>query len=262
MSFSFVRLLLILILSSTITAAFAQTDDSQPLIDVDVTESSDSISIKEKRDKELLSFPKRRVGFTPTSFFNFYYGPQFSYDFGLTDQVNFGTELGILPFKLDSRGPSVLGFRIKAVIETLIARDESFSLSAGLGLLYRRTTWSVRRDFFDDTNNYAKIFLGRSTRVIAGGFISSNIVIKASDKVFVEVGGGLGLGVLDQKSKFPEETNGLRGGFFNQRNFFWTQNGAFPIISSHINVSYALTDKKREKTKRQKRKRKRRRRRR
>lgn len=245
------RLFIVLIITLlSASMAWSQEDD---------TERNDEISRSENVEvqpsKPRFEYPRRRIGFTPSALGNRFPGIQISNDWGLKSYVNFGIETGYLFTDIISN-TTVAGFRVRPTFDFAFIREKYIALSFGLGFNYRYTIENERSDLFNNQDEYFEVFLHKKTKSLFGFVGTGNITAKLSDRVYAELGGGIGLGELRIRQNLPDRANNFQPDWWRINTIFDSnQDEDFNIIVFflHLNVSYALfKDEKKGKNKYQK----------
>ncbi len=195
-----------------------------------------------------ISFSSYRFGATPTSLLNFFPAFQFSLDRAIGERSNLAMELGYV-FASET---GAQGVRIRPGIEYMLARGEYIALTGGLHcntrftIEYREVVNRSRSNQFE----YLR-FNNRRSRLYMGLNLSSNLLIKLSERLFMEVGGGIGLATYQIFDNTPL-AEGERVDFLESPFTPVESIDLYPIFYPHMNFSYTISvqkgDRKRSKS--------------
>ena len=195
----------------------------------------------QESDSSTISYGKYAIGISPSALFNFYPGIQVSHDVRLWDRLAFTAETGYIFSSAYSN--YVRGFRFKPGVQYLLVRSEQFALAMGVNyvLRYSKSPRSFNLNYFDD--NYTEIVQVDREKIISGGEFTMSLIFGLTERLRLEMGGGLGAGriyINDLNSTQKRDDNGLTFRDFNFNFYDRAGKQEFLVASFNINLSYVL----------------------
>ncbi len=180
-----------------------------------------------------IKYSKLALGVSPSSFFNSVQGLQFSIDAGITDYLNFSSEIAYL-FN-SGRSNIVNGYRLRPSIEFMVYSNTNTSLQFGIFSLFRNFYEHRKYSIFH--THYTQYYPVIRQKNLKGAGIAIATVGKIDENIKLEFGIGMGSGKLiisdDKESEGRIENQSFWG-------YDFVGETTMPILYFNINISYTL----------------------
>lgn len=196
------------------------------------------ILIGVKTEAQKMTFPSQRIGITPSAFLNLFPAIQLNTDLAIKPKTNLSIEAGYI---FDSE-TDAQGLRVRPGIEFFLARSKNTAITYGLHAHFRYT--AEYRTVFGETrtNEFQRIYYNnRRDRFYYGMALSANFLFKISNRWYLEIGGGAGVGsyqFVDHRALELNERVDFRESLFTPNVSF----DLFPILYPHLNFSYSISN--------------------